>query len=49
MMVLFQRGVGFRHRRLAAFLLNLPGYFLSRDLLLFSEILNMPGITELLA
>ena len=44
MMVLFQRWVGFRHKRLAAFLLNLPDHFIARDLLPFSENLNMPGI-----
>ena len=46
--MLFQRWVGFRQRRPAAFLLNLPGHFITRDLLPFSEIPNMPGIPELL-
>ena len=45
--VLFQRWFGFRHRRPAAFLLNLLCYFTTRDLLPISEILNMPGDAEL--
>ena len=40
--------VVFRHRRPAAFFPNTPDHFITHDLLPFSEVLNMPGIPELL-
>ena len=43
----FYAGFGFRHRPPAAFLLNSLGHFITRDLLPFSEILNLPDDSEL--
>ena len=47
--VFFNAEVVFRHGRQAAFSLNTPDHFITRDLFPFSQILNMPGIPELLA
>ena len=44
----FNAELVFKHRRPAAFFLYTPDHFTTRDLLPFSEILNMPGIPELL-